>query len=205
MENALNLIQSWINNSRWKIQIISRTDRNDKCDSVLGLSEHSTLGTIINHVGGISAANGVIRHFGGNNKFNLSIKCVNQLTNRVPTTFKGVLIVADDIYGGLFGINNSIPIAKPGIMLYLPPDSYVWESLEAGHSAFVNWTMSGDVALFYKKYEKIPVEGNIPFDKVLDYTPPLWAESVNTGKFKYVLSDSSRMHKIRSQILEQLP
>ena len=114
MENALNLIQSWINNSRWKIQIISRTDRNDRCDSVLGLSEHSTLGTIINHVGGISAANGVIRHFGGNNKFNLSIKCVNQLTDRVPTTFKGVLIVADDIYGGLFGINNSIPIAKLG-------------------------------------------------------------------------------------------
>lgn len=204
MENALNLIQSWINNSRWKIQIISRTDHNDRCDNLLGLSEYSTLGTIIDHVGGISAANGVIRHFGGNNKFNLSVKCVNQLKDRVPNVFKGVLVVADDIYGGLFGINSSISIAKPGVMLYLPPDSYVWESLNVGHSAFVNWIMSGDVALFYKKYEKVPVEENIPFDKVLDYNPPLWAESVRTGKFKYVLSDSSRMHKIRAQILEQL-
>lgn len=205
MEDTLNLIQSWINNSRWKVQIISRKDHNDRCESLLGISEHSTLGTIINYVGGISSANGVIRHFGGNNKFDLSIKCVNQLSGRVPNAFKGVLVVADDIYGGLFGINNSIRIAKPGVMLYLPPDSYVWESLGIGHSAFVNWTMSGDVALFYKKYENVPVEGNIPFDKSLDYNPPLWAESVKTGKFKYVLSDSSHIHKIRAQLLEQLP
>ncbi len=204
MDNALNLIQSWINHSRWKVQIIPRTDHNDECDSLLGISEHSTLGTIINHVGGISAANGVIRHFGGNNKFDLSIKCVNQLTNGSPNAFKGVLVVADDIYGGLFGINNSMTIAKPGVMLYLPPDSYVWESLDVGHSAFVNWTMSGDVALFYKRYEKVPVTGNIPFDKVLDYNPPLWAENIRTAKFKYVISDSVRMHKIRAQILEQL-
>lgn len=205
MENALNLIQSWINNSRWKVKIISRIDRNDSCDRLLGISEHSTLGTIINHVGGISAANSVIRHFGGNNKFDLSIKCVNQLSDRVPEAFKGVLIVADDIYGGLFGINNALPLAKPGVMLYLPPDSFVWESLEIGHSAFVNWTMSGDVALFYKKYEKLPVEGNIPFDKMLEFIPPLWSGNVKTGKFKYTLSDSSRMHRIRAQLLEQLP
>jgi hypothetical protein len=205
MENALNLIQSWIDNSRWKVQVISRCDRNDNCDSLLGISEHSTLGTIINHVGGISAANGVIRHFGGNNKFNLSIKCVNQLSNGLPNTFKGVLIVADDIYGGLFGINHSLPIAKTGMMLYLPPDSYGWESLEIGHSSFVNWTMSGDVAMFYKKYERVPVESHVPFDKVLSFTPPLWTENVKTGKFTYTLAESSYMHKIRAQLLEQLP
>lgn len=205
MDNALNLIQSWIDNSQWRVQVISRTDQKDKCDRLLGITEHATLGTIINHVGGISAANGVIRHFGGNNKFSLSIKCVNQLSDRQPNRFKGVLIVADDIYGGLFGINSSLPIADPGVMLYLPPDAYCWESLDIGHSAFVQWTMAGDVALFYKTYEKVPVEKNVPFDKTLDFRPPLWSENVRTEKFKYVLSESARMHKIRAELLEQLP
>ena len=204
MDNALNLIQSWINSSSWKVRIIPRSDHNDKCESLLGLTEHSTLGTIINHVGGISAANGVIRHFGGSNQFNLSIKSVNQILNQCPNAFPGVLVVADDIYGGVFGINNSLPIAKSGTMLYLPPDSYTWESLEIGHSAFVHWSMTGDVPLFYKKYRSIPVESNIPFQKVLDFSPPLWAADVAAGKFKYSMVESSQMHKTRSQLLEQL-
>lgn len=204
MSNALHLIQEWIDNSPWKITIIPRVDDKDNAETLLGISEYSTLGTIVNHVGGISAANSVIRHFGGTNGFDLSIKTVNHLSCNLPRAFKGVLVVADDIYGGLFGINESLPLALPGTMIYLPPDTYDWESLEIGHSAFVNWTMSGDVPLFYKSYKNVPVEANVPFDKVLDYQPPLWARDVKTGNFNYTLTKSSRMHQIRAQLLEQL-
>lgn len=203
MDNALNLIQSWINSSRWKVNIISRSDLEDKCEDILGISEHSTLGTIVNHVGGISAANGAIRHFGGSNKYNLSIKSVNGLIDKRPTRIKGVLVVADDVYGGIFGINYSLVIAKPGIMLYLPPESYTWENLGVGHSAFVNWLMTGDVALFYKKYQKLPVPKEITFDKVVDYNPPLWSGKIEGLDCKYSLIESQKMHKIRMGMLEQ--
>ena len=64
MGTALEIIQTWINNSKYKVNVIPRSDMADKCEEVLGITEHSTLGTMINHVGGLSVANGVIRHFG---------------------------------------------------------------------------------------------------------------------------------------------
>ena len=204
MGNALDLIQEWKNNSPWEVTTIPRVDDQDKSEQLLGISENSTLGTIINHVGGISTANGVIRHFGGTNRFDLSIKTVNRLSCHLPRAFKGVLVVADDIYGGLFGINESLSLALPGTMLYLPPDAYGWESLDVGHSGFVSWTMTDAVPLFYKSYQYVPVESKIPFDKVLDYQPPLWARDVKTGNFTYTVTESSRMHQIRAQLLEQL-
>lgn len=204
MDNALELIQGWIRNSRWKVEIIKRSDREDNCEELLGISEHSTLGSIINHVGGISTVNGCIRHFGGNNRYGLSIREVNQIRDKIPTRFKGVLVVADDVYGGLFAINHSLPLASAGVMLYLPPDSYNWESMDVGHSAFVHWSLCGDVALFYKTCEKVPVSGEIPFDRCADYNPPLWAGDVKNGEFKYTLTESTRMHQIRAEILEQL-
>lgn len=204
MDNALDIIQQWINSSKMKVQIIPRINHEDKCDSVLEISEHSSLGTIINYVGGISAANGFIRHFGGNNAFELSIKNVNAIENKKPTRFKGVLIVADDIFGGLFAINESLPNVQPGKMLYLPPDSYTWESLDIGHTAFLNWSMTGDVLLFYKKYNDVPLPQSISFDKVANFKPPLWACNFNSEKVMCSIIESSKMHIIRSEILEQL-
>lgn len=204
METALEIIQTWINNSKYKVNVIPRSDMVDKCEEVLGITEHSTLGTMINHVGGLSVANGVIRHFGGNNMFGLSIKAVNLVADCKPNRIKNALIVADDVYGGLFAISNSTLWAPQGKMIYLPPDSYVWENLNIGHSAFVEWSMSESVKLFYNKYKNLPIERNIPFNNVVNYMPPLWSQNLSENNIDYSLVDSLKMLKIRSELLEQL-
>ena len=204
METALGIIQTWINNSKYKIQVIPRSDLSDKCEDLLGITEHSTLGTLINHVGGLSVANGVIRHFCGNNTLGLSIKSVNLIDDGKPNRIKNALIVADDIYGGIFAISNSTFLAPQGKMLYLPPDSYIWENLNIGHSSFVEWSMSENVITFYKKYMNLPVEKNVPFNNVINYTPPLWSQNLSKDTFNYTLIDSLKMLKIRTELLEQL-
>ncbi|MGN1197918.1 MAG: DUF2625 family protein [Acetatifactor sp.] len=203
--NALALIQSWINSSKKKIIVIPRTDLLEKCDELLGVSEHSSLGTIINHTGGMSVANGRIRHFGGSNQYNLSIKNVNKLEDRLPKLIPGILLVADDILGGLFGINSGTKIGKLGSILYLPPDSYSWEDLGIGHTAFLEWSMSGDTGLFFKKYDYLKLPESVPFDKTLNFNPPLWIpdQSSTNGSFEQI--DSKKSHLIRAGILNQLP
>ena len=203
-ENAISLIQSWINTSVKKVQVIPRIDFQDKCDVILGVSEHSSLGTIVNHTGGISVANGKIRHFGGNNQFNLSIKVVNKLAGRLPTQIPGILVVADDILGGLFGINVSTKIAKPGIILYLPPDDYIWENLKIGHTAFLEWSIKGDTELFFKKYAHLDIPDGVQFNKTVSLAPPLWSTDIAKSNFSISQIDSVKSHAIRFGILRQL-
>lgn len=204
MEPTLNMVQSWINNSKYKVKVIPRSNTSDKCEELLGIKEHSTLGTLINLIGGISVANGVIRHFGGNNDFGLSIKEVNLIENKKQNRIKDVLIVADDIYGGLFAINVNLTLCPAGKLVYLPPESYVWENLNIGHSAFVEWSMSKNVPMFYKKYEHIPVVTGIAFNNVINYIPPLWSKKLYDSCFNYEIIDSIKMIRIRSEILEHL-
>lgn len=204
-DNALTLIQSWINSSKKKITVIPRTDLSEKCDEILGVSEHSSLGTIINHTGGMSVANGKIRHFGGSNQYGLSIKEVNKLENRLPKSIPGILLVADDILGGLFGINADTKIGKLGSILYLPPDSYSWEDLGIGHTAFLEWSMNGNTEMFFRKYETLKIPDVIPFDKTLSFTPPLWVSSRSLNSCSFEQIDSKKSHSIRAGILNQLP
>lgn len=204
-ENALSLIQSWINTSEKKVQVIPRVDFWDKCDDILGISEHSSLGTIVNHTGGISVANGKIRHFGGNNQFDLSVKVVNKLVDRQPTQIPGILVVADDIFGGLFGINIGTKISEPGIILYLPPDVYIWENLKIGHTAFLEWSIKGDTELFFKKYGHLDIPSGVQFNKTISFVPPLWSTDIVKNNFSISQIDSVKSHAIRFGILKQLP
>lgn len=202
MENALSLIQSWINESTNKVNIIPRTNHGYLCDTVLGVSEHSVLGTLVNHVGGFSVNNNLLRHFAGENKFDLSVREINLVNDKLPSLIKGALIVADDIYGGLFAINTVGGLIKPGNIMYLPPDVYAWEDLGIGHSDFVHWCICGNLQLFYKKFSSAVKTVDCAFNETLSFTPPLWIKSAAHNPEKI---HSKNNHIIRSEMLVQLP
>jgi len=203
MDNALPIIQGWIKSCKFKVDIIPRFGRKYNCDEVLGITEHSVLGSIINGVGGIAIYNNLIRHYGGENKYGLSIRLINQIENRMPSLIKGQLIIADDVYGGIFSINSDSKLGKIGDVMYLPPDSYVWESLEIGHSAFVKWSLTGDLDLFYKTTRGKVNTANITcdFTETYSFTPPLW---IKANSYKYSKIKSTSSIQIRGQMASQI-
>ncbi|MBG0787542.1 MAG: DUF2625 family protein [Anaerolineaceae bacterium] len=204
-QSALAEIQSWIRASANKVQAIPRIDMNEKCEEILGISENSSLGTLINHTGGLSVSNGIIRHFGGSNQYGLSVKEINDLSDFQPSKIIGILIIADDFWGGLFGININRPFGSTGSILYLPPDTYNWEDLAIGHTAFLQWSMNGDTTLFYRKYSSIKIPSEIPFHRTLSFSPPLWSVKILKTKFEISQIDSRKAHAIRFSMLKQLP
>ena len=59
------------------------------------------------------------------------------------------MIVADDLVGGAFAINGTELGDQPGRVHYFAPDALEWQDTELGHSAFVSWTVEGDLEAFY--------------------------------------------------------
>ena len=204
MSNALSLVQRWINESPKKVIIVSRSNRQNLCEQLLGISEHSVLGTIFNHTGGLIVGDGLIRHLGGNNKYGFSLVEANGLSDKLPTMIEGVLIVAIDIYGGLFGVNIDCLGAKSGTMVYLPPDSYSWFPMKIGHSDFVQWSMSDRVMLFFKDYQHLPVQSNTSFEYIMQYMPSLWSIDLQNKTIKASTILAKKLIAIRAGYLAEI-
>ena len=95
------------------------------------------------------------------------------------------MLVADDVLGGFFAINDGGLPGNPGDMAYLAPDSVRWEAMEMGHSTFVDWTLTGELDEFYRgqRWDGWEAEvGRIPGDRGLLFYPFLWAEGPPIGE-----------------------
>ncbi len=61
-----------------------------------------------------------------------------------------MLLVADDVLGGIFAINGGGLGEDAGNLYYFAPDTLRWEPLSIGYTAFLQWALSADnLAQFY--------------------------------------------------------
>lgn len=84
-----------------------------------------------------------IRFFGGDNRIRSSLEEINRIVDGQRTKVSDILVIADDICGGIFAINNSfVPKVHIGNVMFLPYNSLSFEDLGIGHADFVHWCMS---------------------------------------------------------------
>ena len=140
--SASELLDLWIENSPGAVMRISLGKSEEMCTSEMKLTGKSVLGTILRNYGGIICCAGHVRHFGGANRHCASLFEINTVKDGFPTLLSGLLVVAEDSGGGIFGINCGFNKVYPnGSLFYLPQDSYQWEAMEIGHADFVRWTL----------------------------------------------------------------
>ena len=90
-----------------------------------------------------------------------------------------ILLVADDVLGGLFAVNGGALPGSPGHVHYFAPDTLGWESLEVGYTDFLAWALSGDLDTFYADYRWEGWEAEVAAlsgDQGLSVYPFLFAE-----------------------------
>lgn len=91
----------------------------------------------------------------------------------------GAMIIAEDIVGGLFSLDNN------GIINYFAPDSLQWESLDITYSQFIHWATIKERVDKY--YETFRWDGWAEDSAMLSSTqgmiciPPLWTKECKTG------------------------
>ncbi|NUR27968.1 MAG: DUF2625 domain-containing protein [Catenulispora sp.] len=126
----------------------------------LQVTARSMLGGITLNCGGLVFDDGWVRVYGGGSGRDGALPSLAQV-NGFPEVFDASwrvpgLVVGHDVLGGVFVLNGADPAAEgrpgePGQMVYFAPDSLEWEELGVGHSTWIQWLLTGDVAGFYSR------------------------------------------------------
>ncbi|MGQ4484342.1 DUF2625 domain-containing protein [Streptomyces sp. SAS_281] len=155
----------------------------------LQVSARSNLGGIVLNCGGLLVDSGWLRIFGSPGGPDAERLPGLAEINAMPSTFDPAwrpgagLVVAHDVLGGVFALNGGNPReagrpGEPGEIVYFAPDSLGWETLGAGHSAWLSWTLSGGLQEFYEGLRwdgwRTEVSG-LNGRQGLSFFPPVWS------------------------------
>lgn len=119
----------------------------------LQVTTRSVLGALAYETGGILCDEGWIRVLGGGGQGLPDIATANGIVDGPPPlAIPGALIVAHDVLGGRFAVNDDAFGGQRGEVHYFAPDSLRWEPLGVGHTEFLMWSMSGAPTQFYELF-----------------------------------------------------
>ena len=166
----------------------------------LQVTTRSMLGTVVYETGGVSVADGLIRLLGSGagrslQRSNEDVGC--PLDGRYPD----ILIVADDMLGGLFALNGGrFGPDRQGQVFHLPADDVVWMPLDFGYYNFVSWCLSGDLGTFYQSFNHLDafeVQPRPTFNAVYSFYPFLWTKEAKSTSPSARLIDAGESLRFR--------
>ena len=131
------------NNTKLKLAEVKNNDVIAK----LGVNEQSVLGQVI--INSDSArVNDYLNILSGNEESGII-----SFNNKMKKYYQGnKLIVAYDVWGGIFAIGNGDFGENVRTVWYYAPDSLQWECLNINYAEFVAWACSDNIKEFYKSF-----------------------------------------------------
>jgi hypothetical protein len=126
----------------------------------LQVTVRSPLGAIALNSGGMLVHGGWLRIFGGSRSGGSSGLPSIAEVNQFPAVYdpswvpEGGLVLAHDIFGGVFALNGVDPVAagrpgESGEITYFCPVKLSWEAMGMGHADWLGWLVSGALDDFY--------------------------------------------------------
>lgn len=141
----------------------------------------SNFGLMIIESGGV-IADGVVRLLGSNT--NPDLRDIRSFNDKHGG--EGIVILGDDIFGGVFALNAGGFPEDPGKIFYFAPDCCDWESTGLKLSGLFAWLKDGDLPGFYGQFSNEEYEQlksmKVGFNKVLHILPPQWSAEFKTEK-----------------------
>lgn len=172
-DSAWLLLLEWLKTAKNQYEVYPKQPQNAERELLEAqISTKSYLGAVLYETGGILIDNGWLRILGsGCESFGRSLIQWNKN--------KPYFLIADDISGGFFALNNGVWGEDVGKVYYFAPDTLAWEPLDFSYGDFLYWTLHGDISLFYESFrwkkwrEDIP---NITTDQIVSFFPFLWTK-----------------------------
>lgn len=179
------LVKDWIAQSQIDVEVLS-AELQDRENALLSaqVTTRSPMGAILYETGGLLVDSGWLRILGAkSNRMKRSLAEWNR--SLFPELWEKptpppLIIVADDVIGGLFALNGGALGSDNGKIYYFAPDALGWEPLNMGYSEFLQWVFSGNTQKFYEaakwKTWTEDVKG-LPGDQGFTFYPFLFAEA----------------------------
>jgi len=151
-------------------------------------------------------ASGIVRILGaGSKKNNISsiaeYNSYNAENLCFPMRENGLIIVADDIFGGVFCLNigkfsdilhyeDGAPFAD---IRYLDPKMLSWQPLNIDYPKFLSWAAAGSIEDFYDEgliKLKNTIPNHIGFNEMLSCSIPMWTKEISYSPDFWQKADS---------------
>jgi Protein of unknown function DUF2625 len=199
-DSGWKLVKEWIKSAKNKVEILPVDSLNAK-DALYKtqVTTRSPMGAIVYETGGILIDDGWIRILGsGSKKLNRSLPYWNK-----GKSFKefgdgsSFFLVADDVIGGFFILNNGAFGKDLGKIYYFSPSSLEYEALDISYTDFLSFCFKGNLNSFYKgeRWKNWRKEVSIlSGESVFNFLPTLW-----TKEGKYIDKISRKSIPIEEQ------
>lgn len=175
----------------------------------LQVTLRSPMGAVVYHTGGLLIDHAWLRVLGsGSTRMTRSLPAWN--LGKAPVDANGrpsLVLVADDVLGGLFALNGGALGEKPGEVFYLAPDTLQWEGLSMGYTDFLAWALSPSLPEFYGdlRWAGWQTEvGTLTGDQALSVYPFLWAEGPPLGERSRKCVPVDELYRLMLDIRQQL-
>lgn len=174
---------------------------------ILKITSNSALGSIILNTSGIVIDNWIriLGHSSNNNRGIIEYNVIGE--NGEATKIKKMLIVADDVVGGIFAINSGMFPDGIGDIWYFAPDTLEWECLEMKYSEFIAWTVQGNIDEFYNTMRWSTWKEDcksIKFDDAVLIYPFLWSNEIQLEKANKTVVSSEELLQINQEYSNKL-
>jgi hypothetical protein len=209
-EPGWELVSDWISKATNKVEVLNRDQ--GCAEAALyqtQVTTRSPMGSIIFETGGILVDNGWIRILGsGNERLDRSLPNWNK--GRTFEEFgeqPSILLIADDIVGGFFGINGGALGKDLGKVYYFAPDTLAWEPMNFGYSEFIWWTFTGNLTAFYSNLRWTNWENDIKEmngSQAISFYPFLWVKHDNIDELSRKPVPISEIWSLHLDLARQL-
>lgn len=185
-------IVTWARAARHSVKILPRSLRGEQELVALQVTTRSPMGSIALETAGILVDRGWLRILGsGSDECDSSICKWNGLLSGTQPLIAGALLVAWDVVGGLFAVNDTAMAVGRGHVWYFGPDALDWLDMGMGYSGFLQWAFDGSLATFYENLRWPGWESEVevvPADRGLLLYPFPWSQE---GRDKALVKRSS--------------
>lgn len=201
-EPALPLLQSWIDEPAGNGGSLLPPDERVGADTLVRLqvTTRSMLGALAYETGGVSVADGLVRLLGSGNSRSL-LRTAEVAGCPLDGSYPDVIIVADDVLGGLFALNGGrFGASGQGEVFHLAADDTVWASLGVGHTDFVAWCLTGELAQLYGPLTDLDEYRSLPrptFDATYSFYPFLWTQEAKHARPSVRVVSAEESLKVR--------
>lgn len=183
-DSAWILAKEAIRAARNEVTLLERDRRQAEATLIdLQISDKATLGAVVLNAGGMLIDRGWLRVLGsGHPEIAGDIRSWNGLgPDPAALRFKpeGYMIVAYDIAGGFFAMNNGAFADHSPSIYYFAPDTLEWEDTEKGYTDFLYWALNGDLDRYYATFRWIGWEKDVRElngGQAMMIYPFLWSE-----------------------------
>jgi hypothetical protein len=183
-DSSWPIVLEWLKSAMTDVEVLpAHSFQAARALAELQMTTRSPMGAIVHESGGMLVDSGWLRILGsGGERLRRSLPQWNkQLFPDLYQDFGpgALLLVADDVLGGLFAVNGGA-FGKNSHVYYFAPDSLAWESLAIGYSDFIQWSVSGKLETFYADFRWHGWQKdtkNISPDQTFSFYPPLFTKA----------------------------